>query len=169
MVHSIELVFDPDSEAAIRRIWEDLARAGIPSQSPAARPHVTLAVAERIAPDVDALLRPIAQQLPLAGVVAATLLFGRTNHVLARLIVPTAELLAMHTQIHRVCQPHVAPELMRNSLPGQWTPHVTLARRLGGAQLGRALRIAGRPAHIDASFTALRRWDGSKRVEHLIG
>lgn len=168
MVHSIELVFDPESEAAIRRIWEDLAQAGIPSQSPAARPHVTLAVAERIAPDVDPLLQPLTQRLPLTGVVAAALLFGRANHVLARLIVPTAELLTLHTEIHRLCQPHVAPGPMANSLPGQWTPHVTLARRLGGAQLGRALRIAGRPAHIDGSFTALRRWDGTKRVEHLI-
>lgn len=168
MVHSIELVFDPESEEAIRHIWEDLAHAGIPSQAPAARPHVTLAVAERIAPDVDAVLKPLAQRLPLAAVVGAALLFGRTNHVLARLIVPTAELLALHAEIHRLCQPHLAPGPMSNSLPGQWTPHVTLARRIGGAQLGRALRIAGRPPHVDGSFAALRRWDGNKRAEHLI-
>jgi hypothetical protein len=43
-----------------------------------------------------------------------------------------------------------------------------LARRVGGAQLGRALRIAGRPAQIDGRFAALRRWDGNKRAEHLI-
>ena len=56
MVHSIELVFDRDTEAAIRHIWEALATAGIPSQAPASRPHVTLAVAEGIAADVDELL-----------------------------------------------------------------------------------------------------------------
>lgn len=50
MVHSIELVFDSDTEAAIRRIWAGLAAAGIPSQAPASRPHVSLAVAERIGP-----------------------------------------------------------------------------------------------------------------------
>lgn len=44
MVHSIELVFDSDTEAAIRRIWAGLAAAGIPSQAPASRPHVSLAV-----------------------------------------------------------------------------------------------------------------------------
>ena len=59
MVHSIELVFDRDTEAAIRRIWDDLAAAGIPSQAPASRPHVTLAVAERIDADVDELLPPV--------------------------------------------------------------------------------------------------------------
>lgn len=168
MVHSIELVFDRDTEAAIRRIWADLAAAGIPSQAPASRPHVTLVVTERIAPDVDALLRPVAQRLPLGCAVGASLLFGRSNAVLARLIVSTAELLALHAEAHRICGPYVAPGPMPNSLPGQWTAHVTLARRVGGAQLGRALRIAGRPSEIGGSFAALRRWDGNKRVEHLI-
>ena len=58
---------------------------------------------------------------------------------------------------------------MPNSVPGQWTAHVTLARRVGGAQLGRALRIAGRPSQIDGRFAGLRRWDGNKRVEYLLG
>jgi 2'-5' RNA ligase len=157
MVHSIELLFDHDTEATIRQIWEDLAAAGIPSQAPASRPHVTLVVAERIAPDVDALLRPVAQ-----------LLFGRSNAVLARLIVPTAELLAIHAEVHRICGRFLLPGPMPNSLPDQWTAHVTLARRVGGAQLGRALRIAGRPSEIDGTMAGLRRWDGSKRVDHLI-
>jgi 2'-5' RNA ligase len=168
MVHSIELLFDRDTEAAIRHIWEDLAAAGIPSQAPASRPHVTMAVAERISPDVDTLLSPVAQRLPLGCAVGASLLFGRSNPVLARLIVPTAELLALQAEVHRICGPYLAPGPMPNSLPGQWTAHVTLARRVGGAQLGRALRIAGRPSELRGSFAGLRRWDGSKRVDHLI-
>jgi len=168
MVHSIELLFDRDTEAAIRRIWEDLATADIPSQAPAGRPHVTLAVAERIAPDVDALLRPVVQRLPLGCAVGASLLFGRSNAVLARLIVPTAELLALHAEVHRICGRYLLPGPMPNTLPGQWTAHVTLARRVGGAQLGRALRIAGRPSEMRGSLAGLRRWDGSKRVDHLI-
>jgi hypothetical protein len=96
-------------------------------------------------------------------------LFGRVSAVFARLVVPTGELLAMHAEVHRVCAAHLKPGPMPNSLPGQWTAHVTLARRVGGAQLGRALRIAGRPAQIDGAFAGLRRWDGNKKVEHLIG
>jgi 2'-5' RNA ligase len=168
MVHSIELLFDRDTEAVIRHIWEDLASADIPSQAPAGRPHVTLVAAERIPPEVDAPLRPVAQRLPLKCSVGASLLFGRSGAVLARLIVPTAELLALHTEVHRLCGPHVVPPAMPNSLPGQWTAHVTLARRVGGAQLGRALRIAGRPSEIAGRFAGLRRWDGTKRVEHPI-
>jgi len=168
MVHSIELLFDRETEAAIRRIWEDLATADIPSQAPAGRPHVTLAVAERIAPAVDARLRPVAQRLPLGCAVGASLLFGRSNAVLTRLIVPTAELLALHAEVHRICGPYLMPGPMPNSLPGQWTAHVTLARRVGGAQLGRALRIAARPSEIHGTLAGLRRWDGGKRVDYLI-
>lgn len=168
MVHSIELVFDPDTEAAVRRIWVDLAAAGIPSQAPASRPHVTLAVADRIAPEVDDLLGSLGQRFPLDCAIGAPLLFGRAKAVLARLIVPTTELLAVHAEAHRLCRPQLTPAPMANSLPGQWTAHVTLARRVGGAQLARALHIAGRPAQIVGSFAGLRRWDGNKRVEYPI-
>lgn len=168
MVHSIELVFDRDTEAAIRRIWDDLAVAGIPSQAPAGRPHVTLAVAERIDSGVDELLRPVAQRLPVSCAIGAPVLFGRANVVFARLIVPTGDLLALHAEVHRQCDAYVAPAPMSNSLPGQWTAHVTLARRVGGNQLGRALRIAGRPTQIDGHFAGLRRWEGNKRTEHPI-
>ncbi len=50
----------------------------------------------------------------------------------------------------------VAP--LPNSVPGQWIAHVTLARRVCGAQLGRTLRIAGQPSQIDGHFAGLRRW-----------
>ena len=169
MVHSIELVFDPDTEAAVRRIWADLAGAGIPSQAPASRPHVTLAVAERIDPEVDELLRPVSKRLPLDAAIGAPVLFGRANVVFARLVVPTSELLALHAEVHRLCHPHLEPGPMSNSVPDHWTAHVTMARRVGGAQLGRALRIAGRPSQIDGRFAGLRRWDGNKRAEHMIG
>jgi 2'-5' RNA ligase len=168
MVHSIELVFDRDTEAAIRHIWNDLAANGIPSQAPASRPHVTLAVAERIDPSVDALLSPVARRLPLDCAVGSVVLFGRANVVFARLVVPTSELLDLHTEVHRLCGPHMSPQPMPNSLPGQWTAHVTLARRVGAAQLDKALRIANRPSQIDGRFAGLRRWEGDKRVEHLL-
>jgi hypothetical protein len=168
MVHSIELVFDRDTEAAIRRIWEGLADVGIPSQAPASRPHATMVVAEHIAADVDGLLGSVSQRLPLDCVVGAPLLFGRAKVVLARLVVPTSELLAVHAEVYRLCLPHVAPAPIANCLPGQWTAHITLARRVGGAQLGRALRIAGRPSEIHGSIAGLRRWDGNKKTEYLI-
>jgi 2'-5' RNA ligase len=168
MVNSIELLFDGDTEAAIGRIWADLAAADIPGRVPAGRPHVTLAVAERITPDVDALLRPVAQRLPLVCTVGAPLLFGSSNAVLARLIVPTAELLALHAEVHRLCGRYLLPGPLPNSLPGQWTAHVTVARRVGGPQLERAFQLAGQPSEIHGTVAGLRRWDGTNRVEHPV-
>jgi 2'-5' RNA ligase len=169
MVHSVELLFDPDTEATLRRIWDDLAAADLASRVPAGRPHVTVAVAERITPDVDTVLRPIVQQLPLECDVGAPLVFGQSNAVLARLIVPTAKLLALHAEVHRICGPHLLPGPLPHSLPGHWTAHVTLARRIDEARLGPALRIAGRPTQIRGRLAGLRRWDGTERVEYPIG
>ncbi len=57
MAHSIELLFDPETEARSAGMWDDLAGA---DYRPAPRPSaVTLAVAERIDRDVDQLLRPL--------------------------------------------------------------------------------------------------------------
>lgn len=93
MVHSVELIFDPDTEAAVRHIWDGLREAGIPSQAPASRPHTTLTVGERIDPEVDALLRTLEARFPFPCRIGAPLFFGRAKVVLARLVVPTAELL----------------------------------------------------------------------------
>lgn len=169
MVHSVELLFDADTEARLRRVWDDLNTADLSSRLPAGRPHVTVVVAERIAPDVDELLVPIAQRLPIDCSVGAPVLFGQSNAVLARLIVPTAGLLALHADVHRVCGPHLLPGPLPHSLPDQWTAHVTLARRIEGAQLGPVLRLAGQPSEIHGRLAALRRWDGTARVEYPIG
>ncbi|WP_343598997.1 2'-5' RNA ligase family protein [Mycobacterium sp.] len=173
MAHSVELLFDAETEAVVRDIWDELAAADLPSQAhhtaPSNRPHVTLVVADRIGADIDALLRPMAQQLPLQCAIGAPVLFGRSSAVLARLVVPTEELLAFHAETHRLGSRYLVPGPMPNSLPGRWTAHVTLARRVGGAALGRALGIAGRPPEIVGSFAGLRRWDGTQRVENAIG
>ena len=145
MVHSVELVFDPDTEAAVRHIWDELRDAGIPSQAPASRPHATLTVAERIDPEVDELLATLADRFPMPCRIGAPLFFGRAKAVLARLVVPTTALLDVHAQVHRLCLPHLHPDAMANALPDQWTAHVTMARRVVPAQMGRAVRIAGKP------------------------
>ena len=46
-----------------------------------------------------------------------------------------------------------------HTVPGQWTPHVTLARRMDAEQLVRAFDILDIRAEIVGEFTALRRWD----------
>ena len=168
MVHSVELVFDPDTEAAVRHIWDELREAGIPSQAPASRPHTTLTVAERIDSDVDELLASLADRFPMPCRIGAPLLFGRAKAVLARLLVPTSALLDVHAHVHRLCLPYMYPGPMANALPDGWTGHVTMARRVVPAQMGRAVRIAGKPSEIKGSFLGLRRWDGNAKREYSI-
>jgi hypothetical protein len=57
---------------------------------------------------------------------------------------------------------------MANALPGQWTAHVTVARRVMPNQLGRAARIAGKPSEIGGNIIGLRRWDGNSKREYPI-
>ena len=168
MVHSVELVFDPDTETAIRQIWDELRDAGIPSQAPASRPHATLTVAERIDVDVDELLSSLADRFPFACRIGAPLFFGRAKAVLARLVVPTTELLHVHAEVHRLCMPHTHPGPMSNALPAAWTAHVTMARRVVPGQMGRAVRIAGKPPEMKGSVVGLRRWDGNSKREYPI-
>lgn len=168
MVHSVELVFDPDTEAAVRHIWDGLRDAGIPSQAPASRPHATLTVAERIDPVVDSLLASFGDRFPLPCRIGAPLFFGRAKAVLARLVVPTAELLDVHAEVYRMCLPHLSPGPMPNASPGHWIGHVTLARRVEPRQMGRAVRIAGKPPEIVGRVVGLRRWDGNAKREYPI-
>jgi 2'-5' RNA ligase len=171
VVHSIELLFDPDTESAIRRTWDELAGAGLPSQalhrSPSNRPHVTLAVADEISPEVDELLAGVAARLPMQCVIGAPLLFGGQRHVLARVIVPSAELLLMQAEVALTSLEHVRPGPVEHTLPGSWTPHVTLCRRLASADVNAALDVVGGD-DITGTFVGLRRWDGTARVDHLI-
>ncbi len=178
MAHSIELLLDPLSDAAIRSQWQALAGAGLPSQlrvsSPTNRPHVTLVAAARIGPAVDEALRTLADRVPFDCVVGAPLIFGPTSstggrHTLARLIVPSAELLALHAEVYRLALPHVDAEPYPHCRPGHWTPHVTLGRRITAAEIGPALaRVDDGDGDISAQMAGLRRWDGDERTDHLL-
>lgn len=173
MAHSIELLLDARSDAAIRRIWQALDDAGLPSQtrvkSATNRPHITLLAAEQISPDVDAALTRLAPRIPLPVLVGAPLVFGGGRLVLARLIVASAELLELHREVYDRCLPHLAGEPYGHTAPGHWTPHVTLGRRLTAEQLGDAFAaVEELSADIAASAVGLRRWDGDARVEQVL-
>jgi hypothetical protein len=173
MAHSVELLFDADTDTALRREWAALAEAGLPSQArinaSTNRPHVTVAVADRIAPEVDDPLRALVHLLPMTCQIGAPLLFGAGRFTLARLIVPSAELLALQHRVQHICLPHMTPAPAAHTASGRWTPHATLGRRISAPQLAEAVPIVAelggdRPGR----FVALRRWDGDERVEHTL-
>jgi len=172
VVHSVELLFDLDTEAAVRRIWDDLTDAGVrslaSSTSPSNRPHVTLAVAEHMDDAVDDALRPLVRRLPMPCTIGAPMVFGRGPFTLVRLLIPSAEVLALQAEAHEVCLPHMSPGPLPHADPGHWTPHVTLARRLARDKLADALSLRRMSRDRRATAVGLRHWDGNNRVEHPI-
>ena len=171
MAHSVELLLDAETDAALRGAWDALAQAALPSQARhtgvSNRPHVTLAVADAIAADVDDSLTALAGRLPLDCTIGAPLLFGAGRFTLARLVVPSAELLALQERVHQICLPHMSPGPAPHTHPGRWTPHTTLARRISAAQLGEAFAVLP-GGELSGRFVALRRWDGDQRIEHRL-
>lgn len=171
MAHSVELLFDQETEAIVRRDWVALAEAGLPSQanhpSPTNRPHVTLTVAARIDSAVDAALWEPARQFPLDCRIGAPMVFGTSSLTLVRLIVPTAGLLRLHESVDAICAPHLSPGPFPHALPGRWTPHVTLCRRLAPSDLAAVLAAIG-PDDATGAFAGLRRWDGDAKVDTVI-
>jgi hypothetical protein len=172
MVHSVELLFDDDTDAAVRRIWDDLTDAGVrslaSSTSPSNRPHVTLSVAEHMADAVNDALSELLTMLPLPCTIGAPMLFGTGPFTLVRLMIPSAELMALHADVHALCLPHMSSGPMPHAEPGHWTPHVTLARRVPPEKLADAMSLRGMSRDRRAAAVALRHWDGNNLVEHPI-
>ena len=188
MVQSVELLLDDELDAVVRAQWRALADAGLPSQArhtgPTNRPHVTLAVSFRRWPEaVEAALRDAVGPLPLPVRLGGLVTFGQGGrYVLARLVVPSSGLLALHARIAAAVaadhpDPDPDPDPDHIDAPGhlavgRWTPHVTLARRIDAALFPAALgalaahgplgaeRNTERSAEVDGAGVTVRRWDG---------
>lgn len=173
MVHSVELLLDSTADAAVRDVWDALAAAGIRSQaghrSPTNRPHVTMTVTAALSDRADDALTAALHRLPLPCRLGAPTVFGRGPFTLVLLVVPSAELLDLHTEVNRICLPHMESGPLAHAAPGQWTPHVTLARRMDAAHLRDAMTVASAATPILGEFVGMRHWNGDARQENPIG
>lgn len=168
---SLELTFDDESDAAVRREWDALLDAGLPSQAQhrgaSNRPHVTTLVRTALGPLDGAGLEA---KLPLDLTLSAPLLFGVGNsRVIARSVVPSAALLDLHAAVHSLAGARDGED---HTAPGAWTPHVTLARRVPLARLGEALAVVAETGGGEVAVRAvsLRRWDaGPRTITHIAG
>jgi 2'-5' RNA ligase len=158
-MRSIEVTFDPMTDAAIRADWAVLADAGLPSlashTSASNRPHISLAVGPDLDPGDAVALQALPLELRFAGYVT----FGprRGAVVLARAVVVSRGLLEMHAALHATLS-----GALDITLPDRWTPHVTLARRLTPEQLGQALSVL--PEASTGLMTGARLWDNESRA-----
>lgn len=162
-VFSVEVLPDAATEAEIVGQWQRLVEAGLPSAgrhpSPSNRPHVTLAVRDHLDPaGVAALADALPLELRLGG---AVVFAAGERFVLARQVVVSRALLALHAEALRVVGP--PPERYAVTAADRWSPHVTLARRMTGDQVGAALAVVG-AAPLDGRLDGLRVWDATERV-----
>ncbi|GAA1229931.1 2'-5' RNA ligase [Microbacterium phyllosphaerae] len=153
---SIELLLDPAADAAVRAEWDALAARGLSSlaghTSTSNRPHITL-VARVDLPTVGSDVLAGIPSFPIT--LSAPLLFGTgERRVLARSIVPTSELISLREMILTAVGPG---EDAPHTAPGEWMPHVALARRLRVADLAQALDLVGGDVHAHAR--SVRHWD----------
>lgn len=168
MVHSIELLLDEGSETKTRELWAALSQTGLHSPGETSRPHVTLVVADAIAAEVHPFLAPVIRQLPLpCRIGAATLFGGGGRFTLVRLVVPTVALLSLQAEVHAISEPFLHNPAS-NTAPGEWTPHITLARRVDPSHMAAALTLRKLARDVTGSFVGLRHWDGQHRTEHEI-
>ena len=154
VLHAIELVPDDAGQDRVRRDWQALRDAGLPSQldhrGATNAPHLTLVAAPGIDPAAaDLAVARVGALLPVTVRTAGVLVLGRPRIRLARLVDVDDEVVAAVLAVRAA-----VPDRQHRG----WVPHVTLARRLPRADLQRATDAVG---HDDVvlTLTSLRRWD----------
>lgn len=153
-MHALELLPDDAGCDVVRRDWQALRDAGLPSQldhrGVTNSPHVTVLAAPALrAEDEERAVELVAALLPMQVRPAGVALLGGARVSLVRLVdVPDALVRAVLDLRAAV------PDVQHVG----WLPHVTLARRLDRADVPAALEAVG---HEDAVITldSLRRWD----------
>ncbi|MFH8462468.1 2'-5' RNA ligase family protein [Streptomyces sp. NPDC017991] len=132
-MQTVELLPDVTTERTVRDVWRRLSDAGLPSQAthrhPTNRPHLTLATADTLVPEVRVRLKDALAVLPVPLRLDGTVRFASRTPVLAWTVRPDEALLHLHEAVWRTLRD--APACGRLNpihAPGRWKPHITLAR-----------------------------------------
>lgn len=172
MADSVELLLDPPSENFLLEDWAALEAAGLPNQSRhlsfSNSPHITLAAAGRIDDRYDAFLARAAQDGPADLVTAGFLVFPtRRKYVLARQVIGSDALTGLHRRIWAALDGVEDP--VPTTVPGAWTPHITLGHGLTAEQLGAALELLRDSPPVRLAAGIVRRWDAKEKRLILLG
>ncbi|MFC5492780.1 2'-5' RNA ligase family protein [Nocardioides caricicola] len=157
-LHALELVPDDAGQDAVRRDWQRLRDAGLPSQldhdAPTNAPHVTVVSAPYL-PDeaLDVAHARLGALLPIRARAAGLLVLGGSRVTIARAVDIDDDVVrrALAVRVQVPDRQHVG-----------WLPHVTLARRVDRSLVQQVLDAVG---HEDVvlTLTELRRWDPEKK------
>jgi len=153
-MHALELVPDDAGQELLRRDWQALHDAGLPSQldhgGTTNSPHVTVVSAPSLPESaIDVALARLGTLLPVQARASGLLLLGGHRVTIARALDieddVVRRVLAVRVQVPD--RQHVG-----------WLPHVTLARRVARGSVQRALDVLGHRDQV-LTLTQLRRWD----------
>jgi 2'-5' RNA ligase len=106
-------------------------------------------------------------RLPVDARWGAVTFFGHGPWVLVRLLEPSEGMRGLQAAVAAACD---VPGDTTSS-PERWRPHVTLARRVTPRDRDRAVDVVTQraeregPTGMPVLATAVRRWDGARRVE----
>lgn len=151
-LHALELLPDVPGQRVVRRDWQRLREAGLPSQldHPGATnaPHLTVLAAPTL-PGDDRAVQLLAPLLPVTVRASALLLLGGRRVTVARAVdVPddlVAAVMRLRADVAEV--PHQG-----------WLPHVTVARRVERERAQAAVDVLGWE-DVRLRLVTLRRWD----------
>ncbi|MEV6978732.1 2'-5' RNA ligase family protein [Kitasatospora sp. NPDC093806] len=173
-MQTVELLCDAPFDGAVRTVWQHLADGGVDSLAhsthPGHRPHLTLAACARMpagaADRIDELLR---EALPLPVRLTGLLSFAARSRrrVLSWSVVPTADLVLLHQRIWHALDGAEEPD--QHYVPGRWSPHLALTRRLTPESLTLAHTLLGRHPDLTGTFTTARTFDSTTQQAHPLG
>jgi 2'-5' RNA ligase len=157
MANALEVLFDPTTEAAIKDLWARLETAGVPSLASRThrrhRPHVSLAVADRIETQQLEGVHERLAATHLDITLYSPAIFPRPG-VLYLSVVPTLALLRLHEEVHATLGEGIIAPRDGYSV-GAWVPHCTLAQDLTGAQLLHGIDLLQDQPVIPAHLSSL--------------
>jgi len=149
MPYAVEMFFNSECEAAIRRIWHDLADNGVESVllDIRSRPHLTLGVFSGLQLDemcdgLEGYAREIAP-FPVSFSSIGVFAIERGIVFLAAGATPT--LLEVHNTFYRRFG-DFGSGAWRIYLPGRWVPHSTIATDVSEELVPKAVAVARKAA-----------------------
>jgi 2'-5' RNA ligase len=159
VANALVLLFDPQTDAAVRAVWANLEARGVSSLATATHgrhhPHVSLAVADRIGHEqARAAIEPLRDASSMHLRLGSLAVFPGRAGVLYLGVVPTLRLLRVHHLVHeRLARSGV--ETNRHYLPDAWVPHCTLAQGLTHDAVTTGVRAIKRLRPLEADGVAV--------------
>jgi hypothetical protein len=170
VVAALELYLDPEASRRIRNLWAALEADGVRSIGSLMQglhwPHLSLAVADRLEPEIvaDALegltiVPPIALSLQFVGQFLGRVLW----------LGPAPSLPLLEHQAHVYARLRGAGvEVWDHYRPGRWVPHATLSMRVPNAMVGAAVRRCLEVVPIDTTLVGAAVADHARGVRRML-